>query len=87
MARLVNEEIYESEYQTCLDVLYLNLKKLAYSADYSLKLHQLNYITKKQIDFVLCEQEKDDVETKIHQKTLTDGMQEIAKNDLLLYIS
>jgi len=87
LARLVNEEIDESEYQTCLDVLYLNLKKLSYSADYSLKLHQLNSSTKKQIDFIINEQDQVDNETKKLRKSLTEEMEEIANNDLILYIS
>ena len=48
-----NQPLTEAEYETCLDLLYLNLKKLAFSADYSVQLNKMNAITKKQIEQIL----------------------------------
>jgi hypothetical protein len=39
----------EEEYAACLDMLYLNIKKLARSADLSMQLNQLNLLTKRKI--------------------------------------
>jgi len=43
----------QDELATCLDLLYINLKKLAMSADFSIACNQMSAATKKQLKQII----------------------------------
>ena len=52
----------QDELATCLDLLYINLKKLAMSADFSIACNQMSAATKKQLKQIIKGKERSDEE-------------------------